>query len=253
MKKIILIFVLLIMVGCKQQIDQTEKIEPEIQGNTNNEQLANPASVYCEDNGGSLEIRTAADRSQTGFCTLPDGTVCEEWAYYRGECLQSDSSELAETQESHDAMQRKFHRTFSVLMPENWAEVEYSGMIFYLPPGSEAADPTSEKVEIIGAMTPQNDTVPLKEILEAGLDETRKVVPDVEVIREEETTLGGAKALKLTTTGTIMDKKFTNTQIGTLNNNVMQNIIHNCFEDNCVYSDIYYKMVDSFQIIQENN
>ena len=80
MKKIILIFVLLIMVGCKQQIDQTEKIEPQIQGNTNNEQLANPASVYCEDNGGSLEIRTAADGSQTGFCTLPDGTVCEEWA-----------------------------------------------------------------------------------------------------------------------------------------------------------------------------
>jgi putative hemolysin len=49
-------------------------------------QIANPASVYCKDNGGALEIRTAADGSQTGYWTLTDGTVCEEWAYMRGEC-----------------------------------------------------------------------------------------------------------------------------------------------------------------------
>jgi len=48
--------------------------------------MANPASVYCEDNGGTLEIITAADGSQSGQCTLSDGTVCEEWAYFRGEC-----------------------------------------------------------------------------------------------------------------------------------------------------------------------
>ncbi len=47
--------------------------------------LANPASVYCLDQGGTLEIRNT-DEGQVGYCTLPDGTVCEEWAFYRGEC-----------------------------------------------------------------------------------------------------------------------------------------------------------------------
>jgi len=48
--------------------------------------LPNPASVYCEQNGNRLEIRTAADGSQNGICVFPDGSTCDEWAYYRGEC-----------------------------------------------------------------------------------------------------------------------------------------------------------------------
>jgi putative hemolysin len=48
--------------------------------------LPNPASVYCEEQGNKLEIRTAADGSQSGACIFPDGSECDEWAYYRGEC-----------------------------------------------------------------------------------------------------------------------------------------------------------------------
>src|SRR5512136_24445 len=48
--------------------------------------MPNPASVYCEKNGYTLEIRTAADGSQSGVCVFPDGSSCDEWAYYRGEC-----------------------------------------------------------------------------------------------------------------------------------------------------------------------
>ena len=48
--------------------------------------MANPASVYCEQNGNKLEIHTAADGSQSGVCIFPDGSTCDEWAYFRGEC-----------------------------------------------------------------------------------------------------------------------------------------------------------------------
>ena len=48
--------------------------------------MPNPASVYCTQNGNTLEIRTAADGSQSGVCVFPDGSTCDEWAYYRGEC-----------------------------------------------------------------------------------------------------------------------------------------------------------------------
>jgi putative hemolysin len=52
--------------------------------------LANPASVFCEQQGNRLEIRTASDGSQTGVCVFPSGIECEEWAYYRGECKPID-------------------------------------------------------------------------------------------------------------------------------------------------------------------
>ncbi|MGV8171466.1 MAG: DUF333 domain-containing protein [Candidatus Woesearchaeota archaeon] len=48
-------------------------------------QLANPASEFCVDNGGTLDIRTAEDGSQIGYCVI-GGEECEEWALFRGEC-----------------------------------------------------------------------------------------------------------------------------------------------------------------------
>jgi putative hemolysin len=48
--------------------------------------IPNPASVYCTQNGNKLEIHTVADGSQNGICVFPDGSACDEWAYYRGEC-----------------------------------------------------------------------------------------------------------------------------------------------------------------------
>ncbi len=48
--------------------------------------MPNPASVYCVQNGNKLEIQMASDGSQSGVCIFPDGSTCDEWAYFRGEC-----------------------------------------------------------------------------------------------------------------------------------------------------------------------
>ncbi len=55
---------------------------------TDNPQVAmpNPASVYCKEQGNKSVIQTAADGSQNGLCVFPDGSTCDEWAYFRGEC-----------------------------------------------------------------------------------------------------------------------------------------------------------------------
>jgi putative hemolysin len=54
--------------------------------NEDNAQIANPASVYCINQSGTLEIRTAQDGSQTGYCIFKNGKECEEWQFFRGEC-----------------------------------------------------------------------------------------------------------------------------------------------------------------------
>jgi putative hemolysin len=48
--------------------------------------LPNPASVLCERNeSGTLEMFEYLG-GQAGLCNFPDGSICEEWEYYRGEC-----------------------------------------------------------------------------------------------------------------------------------------------------------------------
>jgi putative hemolysin len=45
--------------------------------------MPNPASVYCEEQGGTSVIVAASDGSQSGVCRLPDGTEIDEWEYFR--------------------------------------------------------------------------------------------------------------------------------------------------------------------------
>lgn len=55
---------------------------------TQNNELPNPASSYCIEQGGSLKIITQEDGSQYGICLFEDNSSCEEWAFYRGECTK---------------------------------------------------------------------------------------------------------------------------------------------------------------------
>jgi putative hemolysin len=48
--------------------------------------LPNPASVFCEQQGYKVKIRIALDGSQNGACVFSDGSECDEWAFFRGEC-----------------------------------------------------------------------------------------------------------------------------------------------------------------------
>ena len=49
--------------------------------------IANPASTYCVQNGGKVDIRKTA-QGEVGYCVFPDKSECEEWAFMRGECRQ---------------------------------------------------------------------------------------------------------------------------------------------------------------------
>ncbi|HEY5663423.1 MAG TPA: DUF333 domain-containing protein [Ilumatobacter sp.] len=46
--------------------------------------IANPASQYCVEQGGTVEIVDEAG-GQVGYCDLPDGTRVEEWEYFRAQ------------------------------------------------------------------------------------------------------------------------------------------------------------------------
>jgi putative hemolysin len=52
--------------------------------------MANPASVFCVEQGYELEIRDE-EGGQVGYCLFPNGAECEEWAFYRGECTMPET------------------------------------------------------------------------------------------------------------------------------------------------------------------
>ena len=45
--------------------------------------MGNPASAYCEKQGGTVENEKDDQGNETGICVLPDGTRVDEWQYYR--------------------------------------------------------------------------------------------------------------------------------------------------------------------------
>lgn len=105
-----------------------------------NAEIANPASVYCEENGWTLVLEDGA-----WLCMFSDGSYCEEWAYQRWECQPGEimyntisEEETSETnvvtsdiysQEDLDAAQAAI---MNVINNEwevkvEWVEITYAG------------------------------------------------------------------------------------------------------------------------------
>lgn len=85
---------LLLGAGCgngKPMVDIGSPIGPktesaaESQTESDKTGIANPASTKCAEDGLRMRILNLAE-GQVGICTFDDGSECEEWAYFRGDC-----------------------------------------------------------------------------------------------------------------------------------------------------------------------
>lgn len=106
---------------------------------TENPQLAmpNPASVYCKEQGNKSVIQTAADGSQNGVCVFPDGSTCDEWAYFRGDCsLKTQANpKLNQTKEPTPNASGGYMQPGTSEPIEDWW-----GVIKKTPPGAQYDD-----------------------------------------------------------------------------------------------------------------
>ncbi|MBO9353505.1 DUF333 domain-containing protein [Bordetella petrii] len=75
MSKILPVVAVALLAGCASQGQQPVG-------------MANPASVYCKEIGGSLQIENTS-AGQVGICVLPTGERIEEWELYRREHPES--------------------------------------------------------------------------------------------------------------------------------------------------------------------
>ena len=56
------------------------------QSDKENQQLANPASVYCIKNNGEHKTIKDDKGNEIGICVFSNGKECNEWEFYRGNC-----------------------------------------------------------------------------------------------------------------------------------------------------------------------
>jgi putative hemolysin len=104
-----------------------------------NATIANPASVFCTQNGGTLRIVTAADGSQNGLCVFPNGSQCEEWAYYRGECAQANQTVVSNQTVSQNvsANVSGLNESDFIVVDDSMPNVFSTEQVAELPPESQ--------------------------------------------------------------------------------------------------------------------
>ena len=69
--RICAVVTLVYLSGCSAELEETPEVG-----------LPNPASVFCAEQGGSPELDQTSD-GVVGYCRFPDGTVVNQWEYYR--------------------------------------------------------------------------------------------------------------------------------------------------------------------------
>ena len=88
MKNIVWLSLMMVgLAGCATQ--NSETTTPKVG-------MANPASQYCTQQGGKLELRNES-QGQVGYCHLASGQVVEEWALFRASqsnCSAEDAKRL---------------------------------------------------------------------------------------------------------------------------------------------------------------
>lgn len=76
-------------------------------------ELANPASVYCQANGGVSQVILDESGNQFGICKLTDGTLCDEWKYFRGECGSATQPNENKINSIKQAFATKYNKNIS--------------------------------------------------------------------------------------------------------------------------------------------
>ncbi|NIN66658.1 MAG: DUF333 domain-containing protein [Anaerolineae bacterium] len=94
--------------------------------------LPNPASVYCEEQGGTVEIRDS-EAGQYGVCVFDDGSECDEWAFFNGEC-QPGEYDTAPTPE-HVAWYVNDQYGFSLDPSRDYAVEGWDNHVLFKKPG----------------------------------------------------------------------------------------------------------------------
>ena len=106
--------------------------EPTVQPTPEDISLPNPAAVFCEQHAGRNENRTDSSGGQYGVCVFDDGSECDQWAFFRGECQPGQSGLVPSPKPSPNYTNQTFGFSFN---SADWAVEENPNYLLLTRPG----------------------------------------------------------------------------------------------------------------------
>ncbi len=120
--------------------------------------LANPAAGYCRDQGYRFETRKDDVGNEYGVCIFDDGSECNAWAYFRGECGSEKAKKLALNLVEAAELDQTVH--INIFAPKT-SSVDVDVSRQPRAPGMEVIVQIDDPQTIRALLDPLNKTLPL--------------------------------------------------------------------------------------------
>jgi len=143
------------------------------------------------------------------------------------------------------------HKDFKAIMNKDWPESEIPpSTYYYLPPNVAQEDVNAEVISI--AVTPlgENNQYTLDNLLEQGIENSKKIMPDFELIETTDWNNEYFTGKKIKFTGTSEGVKRSSLQVFGMEHNNLYAITYSCPVDNCQSYGVYNSLLESFEPVK---
>ena len=143
------------------------------------------------------------------------------------------------------------HKDFKAIMNKDWPESEIPpSTYYYLPPNVAQEDVNAEVISI--AVTPlgENNQYTLDNLLEQGIENSKKIMPDFELIETTDWNNEYFTGKKIKFTGTSEGVKRSSLQVFGMEHDNLYAITYSCPVDNCQSYGVYNSLLESFEPVK---
>jgi len=141
------------------------------------------------------------------------------------------------------------HDYFKVASIPGWTEIpsEIPSSYSYIPNNAY----TSEGISITITLLPKNSEINLDSLFEQGVETTKKIMPDFQIIESpSEERFGNVNGKKVIFTGTSNNISLEFNQVYGIKFNVIYTITYVCPIEKCLYSEVFTSLKNSFEAIE---
>ncbi|MBS3079531.1 hypothetical protein J4218_05405 [Candidatus Pacearchaeota archaeon] len=143
------------------------------------------------------------------------------------------------------------HKDFKAIIKNDWSESEIPpSTYFYLPPDVAQEDVNAEVISIVVTPLGENNQYTLESLLEQGIENSKKIMPDFELIESIDWNNDYFNCKKIKFTGTSEGVKRNSLQVFGIKYNNLYAITYSCPVNNCNSYGVYNSLVESFEPVK---
>ncbi len=143
------------------------------------------------------------------------------------------------------------HKDFRAVISGEWKESEVGSSTFlYLPLNTDSKDINAEFMLINSAYLGENNNFTLDGLLEQGINASEQIMPDFELLENNEWSNGNLEGKEIKFAGTQEEVKREFTQVFGIKYNSIYSVTYSCPIENCNYYESYNSLVESFEPVE---